>query len=137
MSVSVTLTRPFPAPATRGRAALITLWVVQIALAAMFLMAGASKLTGAPNMVALFNAIGFGQWFRYVTGLIEISSALALLTPRSAVFGALLLVPTMLGALLTNLLLHAPPVAPIVLLIAAGIVLWARRHELPIAIKSS
>ena len=47
----------------RGRSGLITLWVVQIGLAGMFLLAGGSKLLGAPAMVALFNTIGIGQWF--------------------------------------------------------------------------
>ena len=38
----------------RSRVALIVLWIVQVLLAAMFLMAGGSKLAGAPAMVALF-----------------------------------------------------------------------------------
>jgi hypothetical protein len=33
---------------------------LQIALAAMFLATGGSKLIGAPAMVALFEAIGWG-----------------------------------------------------------------------------
>ena len=48
-----------------------------------------------PAMVALFDAIGVGQWFRHVTGAIEIVSAVALLTPSFAPFGALLLASTM------------------------------------------
>src|SRR6201987_4411765 len=93
-----------------GRAGLIALWVVQIALAGMFLLAGGSKLLGAPAMVALFNTIGVGQWFRYVTGLIEVGSAIALLIPSLAVFGALALVPTMIGAVATELFIagHSP-----------------------------
>jgi putative oxidoreductase len=86
-----------PASVRRGRSGVIALWVVQIGLAGMFLLAGGSKLLGAPAMVALFNAIGIGQWFRYVTGLIEVGSALALLVPSIAVFGALALVPTMIA----------------------------------------
>lgn len=115
----------------RGRAANVPLWVVQIALAGMFLMAGGSKLFGAAPMVALFDAIGIGQWFRYVTGLIEVGSAIALLVPRAAVFGALVLVPTMIGAIVTQLfIVHASPVLPAVLLVGAAVVLWVRRREL-------
>ena len=80
----------------RSRSGLIALWVVQIALAGMFLLAGGLKLLGAPAMVALFNTIGIGQWFRYVTGFIEVGSAIALLVPSIAVFGALAAVPTMI-----------------------------------------
>ena len=118
-------------PIQRGRAALIALWVVQIALAGMFLLAGGSKLLGASAMVALFDAIGIGQWFRYVTGLIEVGSALALLMPAFAVFGALTLVPTMIGAIATQLfIVGGSPVPPAVLLLGAAIVVMARRHEL-------
>ena len=118
-------------PIQRGRAALIALWVVQIALAGMFLLAGGSKLLGASAMVALFDAIGIGQWFRYLTGLIEVGSALALLMPAFAVFGALTLVPTMIGAIATQLfIVGGSPVPPAVLLLGAAIVVMARRHEL-------
>ena len=55
-----------------GRIANVGLWILQIAAAAMFLMVGYFKLSGDPQMVELFNAIGFGQWFRYVTGSVEV-----------------------------------------------------------------
>ena len=115
----------------RGRSGLIALWVVQIGLAGMFLLAGGSKLLGAPAMVALFNTIGMGQWFRYVTGLIEVGSAFALLVPSIAVFGALVLVPTMIGAVATELFIVGDSaVPPAVLLLGAVGVVWARRHQL-------
>ena len=76
---------------------LVALWVTRVAVAGMFLLVGGSKLAGAPDMVALFDAIGIGQWFRYVTGSIEVVSAVALLVPSLAPFGALLLVPTMVA----------------------------------------
>src|SRR5438128_5067570 len=99
MSHALSLTQP--TSVRRGRPEVIALWVVQIALSGMFLLAGGSKLLGAPAMVTLFNTIGVGQWFRYVTGLIEVGSALALLVPSIAGFGALVLRPTMLGSLVT------------------------------------
>jgi uncharacterized membrane protein YphA (DoxX/SURF4 family) len=104
---------------------------LQIALAAMFLFSGGSKLIGAPAMVALFDAIGWGQWFRYVTGAIETSAAVALLIPSAAVFGAILLIPTMIGAAAANLVLGQTVIPPLVLLAVASAVAWARRHELP------
>jgi putative oxidoreductase len=115
----------------RRRGATIALWVVQIGLAAMFLMAGGSKLFGAPAMVALFHAIGWGQWFRYVTGAIETSAAVALLIPSAAVFGAMLLIPTMIGAIAANLFLGQSVIPPLVLLLVGSAVAWARRKELP------
>jgi putative oxidoreductase len=129
MSHALSFTQP--TSVRRGRSGVIALWVVQIALAGMFLLAGASKLLGAPAMVTLFNTIGVGQWFRYVTGLIEVGSAISLLVPSTAVFGALLLVPTMIGAVATELFIVGDSATPpAVLLLAAIGVVWARRHQL-------
>jgi len=129
MSVSLSLTHA--SSVRRGRAAFIALWAVQIGLAGMFLVAGGSKLLGAAPMVALFNVIGIGQWFRYVTGLIEVGSAVALLIPAFAVFGALALVPTMIGAILAQLFIVGDSaVPPAVLLVGAAVVIWARWDEL-------
>ena len=114
----------------RGRGARISLWALQIVLAATFLFAGGSKLIGAPAMVALFNAIGWGQWFRYLTGAIEISAAVALLIPSASVFGAILLIPTMIGATATNVLLGQSAAPPLLLLLFASAVAWARRDQL-------
>ena len=91
MSLAPSLTQA--SPVRHGRTGRIALWAVQIALAGMFLLAGSSKLLSAPAMVGLFDAIGIGQWFRYVTGSIEVVSAVALLVPAWAAFGALLLIP--------------------------------------------
>jgi putative oxidoreductase len=97
----------------------------------MFLMAGGSKLAGVRAMVSLFDAFGVGQWFRYVTGVIEVTSGIALLVPSAAIFGALLLIPTMLGAIVVNLfVVPASPVMPLLLLLAAAAVAWVRRHQL-------
>jgi putative oxidoreductase len=132
MIANDTATRVTGKPLTsRGRVAITALWVGQIALAAMFLFSGGSKLVGSPAMVALFDAIGWGQWFRYLTGAIEMSAAIALLIPSVSVFGAMLLIPTMIGASAANLFLGQTVIPPLVLLIVASAVAWARRHELP------
>ena len=115
----------------RGRGALVALWLTQFAVAAMFLFAGGLKLTGAPEMVGLFDAIGVGQWFRYVTGSIEVVSAVALLVPAWAAFGALLLIPTMIGAVVTHLFIVGGSAVPAtVLLVGSLAIAWARRDQL-------
>ena len=125
MSHALSFTQP--TSVRRGRSGVIALWVVQIALAGMFLLAGGSKLLGAPAMVALFNTIGIGQWFRYVTGVIEVASAILLLIPRLTPVGAALLVCTMTGAVLTHLvLIGGSPVPALVLSCFAAIILWGR-----------
>ena len=115
----------------RGRVALVALWLTQIALAGMFVFAGGLKLTGAPELVGLFDAVGIVQWFRYVTGSIEVVSAVALLVPAWAAFGALLLIPTMAGAVFTHLfIVDGSAVPATVLLTGALAIAWARRDQL-------
>jgi putative oxidoreductase len=108
----------------------IALWVLQALLALAFVGAASGKLLGKPEMVALFEAVGIGQWFRYVTGLMELTGALLIVVPRTKFFGAALLSMVMVGAVMTHLfILHNAPTAPGVLLVLAGVVAWARRGE--------
>jgi len=119
-----------PTDATKKTAGRVALWITQLVLAALFLFAGGSKLAGAPKMVQLFAAIGWGQWFRYFTGTVELSAAVALLIPSAALFGAILLVMTMVGATIATLSLGQSPAPPLVLLLLAAAVAWTRRNQL-------
>lgn len=40
-----------------------------------FVAAGIAKLVGVGMMIDTFDAVGVGQWFRYLTGFIEIAAA--------------------------------------------------------------
>jgi uncharacterized membrane protein YphA (DoxX/SURF4 family) len=93
------------ATATRRRASTIALWTGQILFAAFFAFAAAPKLIGDPTTVAMFNEIGFGQWFRYLTGACELAGAIGLLVPRLSGLAALGLAGVMAGATVTNLFL--------------------------------
>ena len=103
-------------------------WTVQVLAAALFLLAGTIKLAGIPVEVQLFSAIGIGQWFRYVTGTIEVVGAVLLFVPSLAVFAALALAATMVGAVITHLfIVGGNPAMAIVLLAATTTIAWARR----------
>jgi len=131
MSYSASLIAPFTSPVRRSRVALTALWGLQVVLAGLFLFAGGSKLAGTAPMVALFEAIGVGQWFRYLTGAIEVVSAVALVVPPLAAFGAVALVGTMTGALAAHLfILGASPAIPALLLVGSVVIAWARRDQL-------
>jgi uncharacterized membrane protein YphA (DoxX/SURF4 family) len=113
-----------------GKIVNVGLWILQIGAAGMFLMAGFSKLSGDPQMVGLFDAIGLGQWFRYLTGSLEILGAILLLIPRLSGLGALLLVGTMLGAVATHLfVVGGSPLPAIILLVVTGVIAWGRRQR--------
>ena len=108
----------------------VVLWVLQIAAAGMFLMVGFLKLSGNPQLVALFEAIGLGQWFRYLTGALEVTGAILLLVPRTSRLGALMLAGVMTGAVVTHVfIIGGSPLMAIVLLVVTGVVAWGRRER--------
>ena len=116
--------------ATPGTALNIVLWTFQVLVALAFLAAGSGKLLGSPDMVALFAALGVGQWFRYLTGALEIVGALLLVVPGKSAFGALLLACVMAGAVLAHLtVLHNAPTAAVVLLALTALIALARRSH--------
>jgi len=103
-------------------------WAVRILLALAFGAAGLAKLAGVPQMVQVFDAIGFGQWFRYLTGVVEIVGAVLLLVPAAGFLGGLLLAATMVCAVATHVVLIGGNPAPAVLLGAlAAFVAWRLR----------
>ena len=104
----------------------VALWAMQILTAAAFFIAGFGALSGAPMMVETFDKIGIGQWFRYVTGTIEVTSAILLLIPCLAPVGAALLICTMVGAVVNHLVFGGSPVPALVLGCFTAIILWGR-----------
>src|SRR6266700_7406348 len=113
-----------------GKMINVGLWILQIGAAGMFLMVGFFKLSGDPQMVGLFDAIGLGQWFRYVTGSLEVLGAVLLLIPRLSGLGALLLVGAMLGAVATHLfVVDGSALGATILLSVTGVIAWGRRKR--------
>lgn len=94
------------------------LWGAKAVLAATFAAAGGAKLAGVQPMVEVFDTIGAGQWFRYLTGAIELAGAAALLLPALAGFAALLLAATMAGATLAHLTVLPGSALPAIALLA-------------------
>ncbi|MBT2335896.1 DoxX family protein [Variovorax paradoxus] len=103
-------------------------WGIRILLALVFGAAGIAKLAGVPQMVQAFEAIGFGQWFRYVTGVVELGGAVLLLVPATGFNGGLLLTATMACAVATHLVLVGGSPAPaVVLALLSAFVTWCLR----------
>jgi len=97
-------------PAHSNKSVHVALWGLQILAAAGFLFFGSMKLTGAPMMV---------------------QCSMLLLTPALSSLGALLLVGTLIGAVMTHLLIiGGNPVPAIVLLVITSIIAWGPRGQL-------
>jgi len=108
----------------------VTLWTVQVLLAAFLLIASAApKFAGQRDAVENFTQIGWGQWFRYFTGTCEAAGAIGLLIPRLATPAATGLIGVMIGAVLTQLLVLDPVWAllPAAYGVLFAIIAWYRR----------
>jgi hypothetical protein len=81
-------------------------------------------------LVEGFDLIGLGQWLCYVAAAVEIIGAVALLSARFAVYGAVWLAITMFFATLAHVFaMHNNSAPALVLLILNLVVYWLRRDQ--------
>ena len=105
-------------------------WSVNIArllLAVAFGMAGTMKLTSAPDMVAMFDNIGLGQWFRYFTGGMEIFAALLMIFRRTVLLGLIALAGILAGAFITHIFVIGGSMLPAAVLSALVLFVFVMR----------
>jgi uncharacterized membrane protein len=88
----------------RARRLDAAVWILRITLASIFVVIGFVKIPGSmhPMWVRLFERIGLGQWFRYVTALVEIVGGMLMVIPSATPVSVALLASAMLGALLVH-----------------------------------
>ncbi|SDM10841.1 DoxX-like family protein [Nonomuraea maritima] len=119
----MTTTRPTTSPVRN-----IALWVLQIAVAGYFLMSAMAKFTNVEPAASTFEAIGFGDWFRHLTGVLEVAGAVALVVPPLAGLAGLALAVLMVFATLTEAFVSkGGVVTPLVLLVLCALIAWSRR----------
>ena len=111
----------------------VAIWVGRVLLAVLFVVTGASKLSGVPAMVDMFDRIGYGQGFRYVTGISEVLAAGLILWPRTSLYGAVWAACIVVGAFFIQLLvLHGDVVHTIVIGVVVAAMIWAQRRRIPV-----
>jgi uncharacterized membrane protein YphA (DoxX/SURF4 family) len=109
----------------------IALWTLRGLLALLFLYASLMKLSGQPDMVAEFAKLGLGQWFRFLTGTLELAGGIAILVPRTSPFGALLLLCVDAGAFVAQIsVLHIDWIHTVVIGLALAGVVFMQRDRL-------
>jgi putative oxidoreductase len=74
-------------------------WLPRVAVAVVFGFIGQGKFGAHSSWIQIFDRIGFGQWFRYLTGVLQVGGALLVLIPRTFPIGIFILACTMLGAM--------------------------------------
>lgn len=86
---------------------LIATAIFQTLLMIFFLISGVGKVSGLPTHVNTFNRLQLPQWFRVVTGLVQLIGATGLALgyfySQWAMIASIWLVLTMIGAILAHL----------------------------------
>jgi len=105
--------------------------LIKVLLTLAFGAAGLAKLMGAEMMVGTFEMIGVGQWFRYVTGTIEIGAAVLLWVNGRQAIGAGLLTSTMIAAVASHFLILGPSAVPATVLgLLSAYILFKHKDQL-------
>ncbi len=78
-------------------------WCLQVLAAIILLQTLFFKFTGAEESVYIFTTLGAEPWGRIGSGVVELVAAVLLLVPRTVVWGALLALGTISGAILGHL----------------------------------
>lgn len=103
---------------------------LRAALTLAFLYFGLRKLGGFATDVAIYEAIGFGQFPRYITGSIEVAGAVLLWRKGWEGIAGLLLLGTMFVGLSALLIWVGPPYwHMLVLILGTGAVAWFYRAQ--------
>lgn len=78
-------------------------WAMRLSACALFLSVGIEKFDTESYWVKLFAEIGLGDWFRYLTGVLQILGAVLLVAPQTKRLGVVLIGCTMAGAVVAHL----------------------------------
>jgi uncharacterized membrane protein YphA (DoxX/SURF4 family) len=105
-------------------------WVLRGGIALLFASAGTEKFSD--QWVKLFQEIGWGDWFRYFTGVVEILGAVLVLLPWTVTVGLALLAATMASAALILIFVVGRPADSVFsggIFIALAFFWWNRKNR--------
>ena len=126
-----------------SRAFIITSWTLRSIAAVILLQTLFFKFTGAKESVYIFTTLGMEPWGRIGSGVAELIASILLLLPQTVVFGAILSLGVISGAIffhLTKLGIALPQVddhgelfaLAVIVFVCSAVVLIMHRDELPL-----
>jgi putative oxidoreductase len=126
-----------------SKAFIITSWTLRGIAAVILLQTLFFKFTGAKESVYIFTTLGMEPWGRIGSGVAELIASVLLLLPQTVVFGAILSLGVISGAIffhLTRLGIALPLVddhgelfaLAVIVFVCSAAVLIMHRDELPV-----
>jgi putative oxidoreductase len=115
---------------TTGKVRAVFTWVLRGVIGLIFLVVGVEKLTGTMGTVPFFDAIGWGQWLRYASGVVDTAGALLVFIPRFTSPGAFMITCSVgLGTFLCFTKEVFNPAFPLVMTLLAAALVWLGRRS--------
>ncbi len=114
-----------------GKGLTVLMWVCTLLAAIGFIVAGLPKILQIPAWVSSFEEWQYPAWFLIVVGIWEVIGAVSLLVPRTTVWGAIWLMPIILGAAYTHIRFDPLPelFRPLIFLILISVAAFLRRRS--------
>jgi uncharacterized membrane protein YphA (DoxX/SURF4 family) len=118
-------------------------WAFRVVVAVILLQTLFFKFTGAKESIYIFTTLGAEPWGRIGSGVVELIASVLLLFPRTVVFGAILALGTISGAIMahfTRLGITIPAVddhgtlfvLALIVFVGSVVVLYFHRREIPL-----
>lgn len=116
-------------------------WILRLVIAVILLQTLYFKFTGAPETIYIFETLGMEPWGRWGSGLAELAASILLLIPRPKIYGALIALGVMIGALISHLTTLGIEVQgdggglfamAVVVFVSSGALLVIHHDELPL-----
>lgn len=116
-------------------------WLLQLVVAGILLQTLFFKFTGAPESVYIFRTVGAEPWGRIGSGVVELVASVLLLVPSTVTLGAILVLGTMSGAILSHLTILGIAVMgdggllfglALTAFVSSAVILTIRRSEIPV-----
>jgi hypothetical protein len=116
-------------------------WALQLLVAGILLQTLYFKFTGAPESVYIFTTVGAEPWGRIGSGVAELIAAILLLAPALVVYGAVVTIGLMSGAVMSHLTILGIDVQgdggllfglALACLAGSAFVLFLRRASIPV-----
>ncbi len=82
---------------------IIGTWILRLLAAVILLQTLFFKFTAAPESIYIFSKLGMEPWGRIGSGIFELIAGILILIPATTVFGALLAIALMSGAIFFHL----------------------------------
>jgi putative oxidoreductase len=126
-----------------SKAFVIASWTLRGIAAVILLQTLFFKFSGAKESVYIFSTLGLEPWGRIGSGVVELIASILLLLPSTVVFGAILSLGVISGAILSHVVklgIKLPAVddhgelfaLAVVVFVCSAAVLVMHRHELPL-----